>query len=68
MASVVRRSKGQFQARIRRKGYPTLVNTFTTRQEALQCSSKVGSELTCSIAPRTGSGVREESLAGFPLA
>lgn len=46
MASIIRRGKGQFQARIRRKGYTTLVKTFTTRRDALLWAAHVESEMT----------------------
>lgn len=45
MASITKRGPYQFQAQVRRKGYPTQQHTFETKREALAWAATVESEM-----------------------
>lgn len=45
MASITKRGAYQFQAQVRRKGYPTQQHTFETRREAESWASNIESEM-----------------------
>ncbi|MEM5338722.1 site-specific integrase [Paraburkholderia azotifigens] len=46
MASITKRGPYQFQAQVRRKGYPTQNKTFETRKEALDWATGVEAQMT----------------------
>ncbi|TWG88151.1 Site-specific recombinase XerD [Cupriavidus gilardii J11] len=46
MASIIPRGPYQFQAQVRRKGYPTQIKTFESFQEAQKWADKVEAEMT----------------------
>lgn len=45
MATIIKRGPYQYQAKIRRKGYPTQIKTFELKREALEWSSNIESEM-----------------------
>ncbi|MCO1372500.1 site-specific integrase [Burkholderia multivorans] len=49
MASIIKRGPYQFQAQVRRKGYPTQTKTFESHKAALDWSTTVEAEMTNGI-------------------